>query len=222
MKSVRLYRFVALIGLVTGLAVFASACSLPFQKKASNVSITGNVVTKVVSLSETIAQVTASGGAIVTLIDAPVTKLEVTTDDGFFPRVQSSVEDGVLRLGTVYAEDNISAQVSFVLETDFKRLEGLRASGGSLLSLEDKLELPILTFRASGGGNLVLSDVSTNEVIFKSSGGGKISLDNLSTSVLRVENSGGAIVEVKGNCEATKALLELGGGGRFIPRGCGI
>jgi hypothetical protein len=164
--------------------LFASAGCFAGQKKDRNED-RGDAQTREVPAFHSVS---VESGIHATISIGPRRPLELQGDEKVLALVETTVEDGELRIGFKRHKWHwTTSDVHVVIQTP--ELQRIEASGGSHVEGE-----------MSGGSEMEIG----------ASGGGEVHARGIDTKSLRLSGSGGAVLEVSGR--ADEAAIEMSGG----------
>ena len=168
-----------------------------------------------------------SSGFDVILIQGNSENVVITAQENLFEHIKVEVEQGVLK---IYTEKNTIAIKPMKARISFKNIDNLKVSGGGDVLCETPVNVPQLTVRISGGGDLE-AEISTDELACHFSGGGDADIDGnikkyslemsgggdvksfVDAGMIDCRISGGGDLTLKNKGQATEAYVSISGGG---------
>lgn len=172
----------------------------------------GNIVSDKRSTGD-FTGISVSGGIDVELKTGPVTSVSIEADDNIINHIETTVEDGVLKIRTRNLHNTSNVHMKAYITAP--NITKIKASGGgdfiakNILKSGDKL-----SFDISGGGNITAA-IDAPEVDTDISGGGSMKLTGR-TANYEAEVSGGGDLDSRDLMSEYTKVSVTGGGSAFV------
>lgn len=149
----------------------------------------GNLTTQDRNISEDFSEIKSSSGMDVFLTQGEENKVVVEIDENLQQYVETTVLNGVLKIGT--AENIKSAKAKKVYVT-YKELDKIEASSGSEVKANSVIKSQNLSLKASSGAEIDLV-VFSQHLTATASSGAEIDVSGKATSITAQASSGSEI-----------------------------
>lgn len=170
--------------IIIATALVLSSCHVNFGEVGN-----GNVVTQDRNISKDFTGVKSSAGIDVYLTQGTENKVVVETDENIQEYIETSVNNGMLKIGT---RKNIRRAKSRKVYVTFKELDKIEASSGSSIKGNSVIKSQNLSLKASSGAEIEL-EVFSQDLDIKASSGADMKISGKSSSLTAQASSGSDI-----------------------------
>lgn len=196
--------------LITCVILLAAGCHIPFNEGGGEyVSPSGSITKNERTVSD-FTKISVSNGIELIVTPGNSHQLEIETYENLHQYIETELSGNTLTIkrqkGIRFKNSVVKAYVTVA------KLNELRASGGSRITLTSTIITDQLAINGSGGCSLE-GDVQCDNLNVELSGGGKAQMNFQCTS-LKARTSGGGRLELSGSSE--DADVRMSGGGKAL------
>lgn len=170
--------------IIIAIVLIVSSCNINMGKRGN-----GNVVTQDRNISEDFTGVKSSAGIDVYLTQGDENKVVVETDENLQEYIETSVRNGLLKIGT---RKNIRRAKARKVYVTFKELDKIEASSGSSIQATSVIKSQNLSLKASSGAEIEL-EIFSQDLNLRTSSGAEMKISGKASSLAAQASSGSEI-----------------------------